>query len=494
MRKVSTEKLESCLQELKLKKLGIQKKILKYREGNLLEYFDTPPNPGPNPKQAQIIEAFQDISYKILGMSGGNRLGKTTILTIIGLCVMFGKLLWNNQSILYLFPHRKPRKVRYIGQGWQDHVKAVVIPEIEKWWPQSRKVERRGNGVITDTFWKDLKTGSTMELMSNNQRTKEHEGWSGDIILYDEPCKREIYVANARGLVDRRGRELFAATLLEEPWIDHEIIKKVDELGKPDRTVFWVEGTSYDNVGFGISKEGVEELRAKLREEEEQARIFGIPQYMSGLVLPQFKRKTHFIERFDIPLGWMVDIAIDIHPRERQAVLFMATDPRNDRYGCEEIWDYGDGTWVGEQIVRIINKRNYRVNKIIIDPLSKGDSNNPETTFQKIFNILSQYGYVLDVASKDKDAGILEIKEHLKGPNNQASMFFFDDMVRTLFEIEGWMWDKETNKAVDKDDHMMENLYRLCLLNTQWINPQDDFYYNYAVDEHSDNRNVTTGY
>ncbi len=239
MQGVSNKKIANRIQELKQKKLETQKQILKYREENLLEFFDRPPNPGPNPKQEQVLEAFLDVTYKILGMSGGNRLGKTTILTIIGLSVMFGKLLWNNQSILHLFPHKKPRKVRYIGQGWQDHVKAVVIPEIEKWWPGSRKVTRKGNGVITDTFWKDLRTGSTMELMSNNQRTKEHEGWSGDIILYDEPCRREIYVANARGLVDRQGRELFAATLLEEPWIDQEIVKKTNEFGKPDRSVFF---------------------------------------------------------------------------------------------------------------------------------------------------------------------------------------------------------------------------------------------------------------
>ena len=83
---------------------------------------------------------------------------------------MFGKFLWNKQSLLHLFPHNKPRKVRYVGQGWNDHIKAVVVPEIEKWWPSARKVTRRGNGVITDTFWKDMKTGSTMEIMSNNQQ------------------------------------------------------------------------------------------------------------------------------------------------------------------------------------------------------------------------------------------------------------------------------------------------------------------------------------
>lgn len=485
---------EERLKELKLRKIEIQKKMIKYREDNRLEFFDTPPNPGPNPKQQQLIEAFLDRSYKTLGMSGGNRLGKTTILTILGLSCLFGKLLWNNQSIAHLFPHKKARKIRYVGQNWQDHIKAVVIPEIEKWWPKNRPVQRHGNGVITDTYWKDTNTGSSIEIMSNNQKTKEHEGWEGDLILYDEPCHREIYVANARGLVDRQGREIFAATLLSDPWIDREIVKKVDANGKPAKDVYWIHGTSYDNVGYGITKEGVDEFSAKLTDEERRARIEGIPEYMSGLVYADFNRRLHCVDRFEVPLDWMVDIGIDIHPREKQAVLFVATDPRNDRYVCDEIWDHGDGTWVAEQIIKRITRNNYRVNQIIIDPLSKGDSNNDRTVFQKIFEVLSRYGYDLGTAVKDKDAGILDVKNHLMGPNKRPSMFFFNDLVRTIYEMEGYMWDKNTNKPLDKDDHMCENLYRIVLLNTRYEDPSNGFYEEYLVDDGVDNRNSHTGY
>jgi hypothetical protein len=492
-RKTDKEYKIEKLKRLKAKKIELAKKMVEYRGTNLLEFFDSPPNPGPNPKQAQILEAFKDPFYRTFGMSGGNRMGKTTLNTIVALSVLYGKFIWSNESLLHLFPHKKPRKVRYIGQGWHDHIKAVVIPELEKWWPKARPVERRGNGIITDTFWKDIETGGTIEIMSNNQQPKEHEGWSGDLIVYDEPCRREIYVANARGLVDRRGRELFAATLLEEPWIDREIVKKSTEDGKPDKTVFWIEGTSYDNVGYGISREGVDELASKLTEGEKQARIHGIPQYMQGLVLPQFKRKTHLFEWFKIPLDWMVDIAIDVHPRERQAVLFLATDSRNERYICDEIWEHGDGTQVGEAIIRKINKRSFRVNRIIIDPLAKGDRNNPETTYQKIFNVLARYGYSLETAQKDKDGGILEIKKHLMGPNKRPSIFLLDNCIRTLYEIEGWMWDKETQKAQDKDDHMMENLYRLLLLNTQYVAPEEEMLYHKQLTG-TEGRNATTGY
>ena len=473
-----------------------QVQLDKYREANRIEFFTTPPNPGPNPKQAQIIEAFTDKVFKTFGMSGGNRLGKTTILTMLGISVIVGKFLWSGESLLHLFPHNFPRKVRYIGQGCQDHIKAVVIPALYKWWPENRKVDRVGNGVITDTLWTDVKTKGTFELMSNSQQSRVHEGWDGDLILYDEPCKRDIYIANARGLVDRKGREVFAATLLEEPWIDREIVRKTGDDGKPDKSVFWVTGDSHDNVGYGITEEGLDQLANKLRPDEYEARIKGIPAYKSGLILNfnrlYSERGGHLVERFKIPLDWMVDIAIDIHPRKEQAILFIATDPRGDRYLCQEIWDHGNAKWVAEAIVKAVQYNSYRVNRVVIDPLAKGDGNNDETMYEVIASILMRYDMVLETATKDKEQGILEIKNHLMGPNKKPSLFFFDDMVRTIYEIEGWMWDKETQKASKEDDDMMENLYRLLLLNTQWSPPYE--YMDEPQDRYASGRDAVTGY
>jgi len=496
MRKPPKKELEKYKEDLKkFAEYEVIKQRLK--EDNRIEFFTTSPNPGPNPKQAQVLEAFIDPFYKTLGLSGGNRMGKTTILTLLGISVIVGKYLWSDQSLLHLFPHNFPRKVRYIGQGWNDHIKAVVIPEIYKWWPKNRKVKTRGNGVITDTFWQDEKTKGTFEIMSNNQQPKEHEGWSGDLNLYDEPCRREIYVANARGLVDRNGREVFAATLLDEPWIDREIVRKMVD-GKPDKRVFWVEGSSYDNVGYGISKEGLTEFADKLGKDEHDARIKGIPSYKSGLIL-NFNRKYrdrggHLVERFEVPLDWMVDISIDIHPRKEQAVLFLATDPRNYKYVVQEIWENGNAKWVAEAIIKAVKYHSYRVNRVVIDPLAKGDGNNDESMYEIIAKILMQNGLTLETATKDKEQGILEMKTHLKGPNNEPSLFFFDDLRRTIYEIEGWMWDKDTQKPQKIDDDQMENLYRLLLLNTKWTEPFD-FYAAYEQKpSFMTGRDAVTGY
>ena len=90
--------------------------------------------------------------------------------------------------------------------------------------------------------------------------------------------------------------------------------------------------------------------------------------------------------------------------------------------------------------------------------------------------------------------GILEVKKHLRGPNNRASLFIFDDLLETLFEIEGYMWDKDTNKPLDKDDHMMEGLYRICLLNTQYYPLVDEDFVPYTPKTINGGRDVYTGY
>ena len=442
----------------------------------------------PNPRQAELLEAWANPEYKIFTYTGANRSGKTTIGAILAWCTIFGRFPWDEQRLH--FRHNKPRKVRYIGQDWEKHIATVVIPALAFWWPKDRELETKKNSQGYDHLWIDKKTKSSLEIMSNRQETDLHEGWEGDLIIYDEPPKREIRVANARGLVDREGRELFCMTLLKEAWVDREVIKARLPDGRPDPSVFNVHAEIYDNVGFGLTEQGVKQFAKTLTDEEKEARLRGIPSYMSGLVYPTFNRHKHLVKRFNIPLNWIVDIGIDVHPRERQAVLFLVTNPREDRYGFHEIWDHADPISLAERIVRFAKANVLRVNKIIVDPLAKGDSNNPNTMFDLMNEVFYSHGYRLDIAVKDRELGILQVKKHLIGPNNMPSIFFFNDLKRTIYEIEGYMYDEE-GRLQDKDDHMMENLYRLLLLNTRYVEPEDEEEYEgYEKKTHS----AWTGY
>jgi hypothetical protein len=390
---------------------------------------------------------------------------------------MAGEWIWNREPIR--FTHNQPRKCRIVGQGWEDHIKKLVIPELKKWWPKNRPVKVEKNNFGVEHIWIDQKTGSSLDIMSNQQASDQHESGYYDIVAFDEPPKRDIYIANVRGLVDRLGKSFISATLLKEPWIDQEIIRKLDEDGNPDMSVFSVMGESWDNVGYGITKEGLDRFIKKLSPDEIESRIKGIPSYRSGLVCYNFKRNVHVIERFPIPSDWLVDIQIDVHPRKEQAVLFTATAQDQKKYSCFSIWEHGSAEWLADEIVRIVNRNALRVGRVGIDPLAKGDSNPQagETTYSKIRDRLSRHGMVLEIASKDKDSGIRELNTHMKGPNGEPSWFIFRDLPVAIRQIEGWMYeDKGENqgKPSKKDDDFCECLYRTMLFDTTWY-PYDEF-------------------
>lgn len=474
------QKILQQYEKLKTEELKHLKIKAKHESENKITLFNTKAIPA-NPPQEKLLKAWENPNYKIFTFCGGNRLGKTTIGVIIALSTLFGKWPWNEEEIP--FPHNKPRKIRYVGQGWEDHIKQVVIPALKEWWPRNRPLETRKNNQGVDYLWVDKKTGGVINIMSNNQEVRHFEGWDGDLIVNDEPTRREIRIANARGLVDRQGRELFCATLIGEAWIDREIIKKKLPDGRPDRSVFNVTGTIWDNMGFGLTEKGINQFESTLSEEEKQVRLFGIPSYMQGLVLPQFNRDKHLKPRFKkgVPIDWLVDIAIDIMPKEPQAVLFMATSPRNYKWVVEEIFEHLGGKQLAQEIIKSIHRNHYRVNKIIIDPLAKADENCPEgSTYTQIENVLAQYenretkqAYLLDLGSKDLKSGIILAKDYLITETGESAVFFFEDLIRTTWEIEGWMWNSKTGKPVEKENHMMENFRRLLQLETRWYEPDE---------------------
>ncbi len=477
--------LQESLEKTQAEKVDALGEQFGYQNKNLIEFFTK-----PNPKQKILLDAWHVPMHKTFTFTGANRTGKTTIGTIIAFSTAFGFWPWSGEPLD--FPHANPRKIRYIGQDWDKGVKTVVVPAFKKWWPASRPNEVRKNNVGAEAMWTDLETGSTIEIMSNRQEADLFEGWEGDLIVFDEPPKREIWIANARGLIDRMGRELFCMTLLGEAWVDREVIKARLPDGRPDRSVYNVHAVIQDNIGYGITDEGVANFQKKLKPEEVDARIKGIPSYMSGLVYPTFRRELHLVPRFKVPTNWIVDIAIDIHPRKEQAVLCMATDERMYRYLFWEIYEHGDGNFIADEIIRMVKSQALRVNRIICDPLAKGDKNEDNTTFDRIQAVLNRHDYFLEVGSKDKQSGIIEVKNHLIGPNKKPSVFVFEDLMRTIYEIEGYMYEKETGKAQKVDDDMMENFYRLVLLDTQYVDPEDE---DDGESDHSmDSVDSTTGY
>lgn len=435
--------------------------IMKLRDENRICFFK------PNPAQEKLLAAWDDPAKKVFTFTGANRIGKTTIDTVIGFSTMFGEWPWSRRPIK--FPHNEPRKIRYVGQGWESHIKAVVEPELKKWWPNIRRVDTKKNNQGVEALWTDRKTKSTLEIMSNSQSSDMFEGWSGDLVIYDEPPTRDIRIACARGLIDRQGRELFGATLLKEAWLHREIVKKLDDKGNPDPSVFNIDADIYVNVGFGITEAGIEQFKKSLRPEEVLARIEGKPSYFSSLIWPMFDRALHLKDRFAVPLDWLVDIQIDFHPAKPWNILFLATDKKNFKYVVEGWKERGNPKYIAEQIIRRVKDHAYRVNSIEIDPLSKsGEKNDITDVFSTMYDVFAAHGFYLETASKEKDSGLVMVRDLLKTENDMPALFVFRDCGEVVTQMEDYMVDPDTLKPSKDNDDFCECLYRAVLRDTQW--------------------------
>ena len=501
--------------EAKRKKLEIERKKTqtKIREHELLNkiLFFGHPDKGylggkgkwePNPLQKKWFTAYANPLYNILIATGGNQIGKTLGETAICLAAIKGYWPWEEHIRHEIGRHlwtargwKPPIRLRWVGQSWENHIQRVILDKgLKEFWPTTWQVKTKKNNMGVDYFWQDQETGTELQVMSSNQDVKEFEGWTGHLVLYDEPCKRDIWVANSRGLMANHGVSVMGATLLSEPWIYQEIIQRVDENGCPDKRVFHVNADISVNLGFGLDQKGIDDFISLLSPEEKKARIDGIPAFKSGLIL-QIDRQKHFIDRFDIPCDWMIDILIDYHPSKPQYVLFIATDERNYKYVCFEIVQHGDGKDIADWIIKKVKTYNLRVNRIFADPLSKsGEHNQFMTEYQKIEEGLNNFSFDLESAGElkaMKDDGIIAINSLLQTKNKIPSLFFFRDCKVACQQAEAWMYD-ENNKPSKHDDDMPENLYRAILLNTEYEPPAPDYYY--SNDYVIENKSSVTGY
>jgi hypothetical protein len=490
MRKITQAQYDEEEKQRQLAELQLRKGIAKYQQDNKLEFFKPPPKGWVpdvnktawyhNPHQAKLFKAWMNPVYKIFALTGGNRTGKTHTAVAVVISCLHGYWIWDEFKTPI---NQVPFKVMMIGQKWEDHIAKTLIPKLKDLWPKRYSVKTKKNNQGVEHEW-ILPNGSVLHIMSNRQEVDSYEGGDYDLIVPDEPCKEDIWDAATRGLIDRGGKALITATLLKEPWMDRNIIKARLDDGRPDPTVFSVYAKMTDNIGYGITQENVDEYKHRYRNKPEllKARVEGIPSYMAGLVWNLIRNQPsgegHLKDRFKrgIPIDWMIDIGIDVHPKEPQAALFLATSPKGYKYVVEEIFENMSAKQLAQEIVKLVRLKNYRVNKIIIDPFAKADENSPDgSMFTIIDNEFAKFGLgPIYPGSKDQKSGIDLVKGWLMTENEEPALFFFNDLVRTIWEIEGWMWKPETGKPVDKDDHMCENLRRLIQLDTVWEEPEEE--------------------
>lgn len=377
---------------------------------------------------------------------------------------------WDAQGLLFkLIPKQS---LVAVHKGKSGHIERILI----------RRPEKYGGGVSSITI-------TTVEAFKKNRMNAESSDW--DAIHIDEPVPREMFVGHKRGLVDRGGKFWINCTPLDQMWINDEFIPSVRGASNRD----FATGSVFSSVvkGFEITRfvitwdiydnphntpASIAEFESTLNKEEKECRLYGKPMSSTGLVYPQFVYDEHVYT--EVPNGWeslnrppknyTIRWWWDYHVRLPQAILFFATAPDGRVFVFDEIFDANRLDEAAEMVVKRMD--GYNVVQTEIDPLAFIPNPVDETT---IADHLAPYDIWVDPASKDKRLGLLKTQERLqeRGADGKPTIMFAGNLIQTLYEINRYCYKEGKQEAVDKDDHMMENLRRGILSELRFIEPAE---------------------
>lgn len=479
------------LAQLKQRKLTLlHEKLLLKKDFGLMFYK-------PHTKQDRFHRSAR---FKRRYLRAGNRFGKSDMGVAEDCAWLLGYRPWYPETD----PARKeglpdrPVKGLVIAADW-DKVREIFtedkgnrVGKFFRFLPKDviKSTRRTATGVIN---WIELTNGSTISFDTvkayiTNPLGAESSDW--DFIHVDEPCPEKMYRSHARGLIDRDGSTWFTLTPLTEPWIDDEffpdIRQQMSNTGaeniSEERRTFAIQGSMHDNPYLG--EEAKRDYLNSLPPEERECRELGIPLERAGRIYKQFQYDVHVLDK--LPRGWdaydnpppeySIYYAIDPHPQTPHAVLCLAIAPSGEWFFFDEVFKHTsirpipgyDQPSLTQLIWRCLLGRNVIYG--ICDPL--GFIVTP-ITMTCMADDLNTEGLLPRPATKDLSRGIVATQAAFSEPNH---IYVSPNLTRFLFEIERYHWDpKRPDKPVDKDDHQMENLYRLVLEAPRYI-PKEDAY------------------
>lgn len=448
---------------------------------------------------------------------GTNRGGKTTIGVVDDICDALGFFPWLLPEEAKAVPIKNlltrenyaipdscrtgrlatPVKIIIIAEDW-DVVKDVFLagtPDrpAKLWYylptDSIARVERNSLGY---DYMFHLWNGSSIKIDTGKSfvnNPKSFEGPNQDKAHYDEPPRRDMRVAISRGLADVNGYETFTLTPLTEPWLKDEVFDKANV----DQDCIAVHLDAEKNPY--VDQEGWRKFGEKLDETERAARLRGEWVHLRGLVYKEFKPKLvkdggNLSE--PLPHTWLetqatVYTSHDPHPKLPIACAFMAVDAHGRMIIFDEI--FMDA--LIPDVCAVFKEK--LMFERAAKPTEVGFPGQLKLSLKPARNVIDPIAYVIDPvegrcwadayiendvfvepAPKQKEAGIHAVRLALK----EQRLIVCKNCTRTIWEFQHYIYKAPTQqlkidreKPIDKDDHMMEAIYRLVLLQLPFIDP-----------------------
>lgn len=480
--------MSTDLKEMLLKNLeGKSKKELVELKEKLEEYkLRQAENLGkkyvPNVKCEQFIKNVGENKSFVNLFCAANGVGKTAVCANIVANICFGtQNEYFKQPLFQKFPYLK--RGRIISDP--TTLKNKIVPELKKWFPSRRydvKYDTRKDGKNYESYW-TTDTGFEFDLMSNEQDAKEFEsvdlGWA----MFDEPSKKDIYMGTVARM--RRGGIIFwgMTPLSYSAWIKEDIYDKAD--GENITVVaadVWSNCLDIPGTRGILAKRDIERMISQYPENEKKARIEGEFGHLLGRVHNLFTPEIHVIKPFPINYkDFSVFCALDTHPRTPDAYTIMAIDEHEQKYIIDELWLDAKDLAIASSIKA--KESGLRVIRRLIDPSAMNDDKRTDEI--NFGQRLVDQGLQFELGSKKMMDGIRRTDEALRYEKigdtfiKKPELFVFNTCQRTIWEFNNYVWDeyRGTNadekdpkgRPKDKDDHFMENIHRLLLLEPKFM-------------------------
>lgn len=269
--------------------------------------------------------------WDIVNMSLGNKTGKTT-----GVANIIRQIIWPDDNEYFDYPLYKEWPYKDIDGkpikrgrilGTKENVQDVgpIQTEIDKWWPKGR-FERRNKGhsyckeISTDTGW-------LIDILSHEQRPKEHEGPLLSWMWIDEPFAPQL-----TGAIMSRFQKGGVILLSQTPINAGSMLDSLDDLRAQGKKIIDIFGSIYDNdIDTGkpnskgtrrglMTKEEIDRYVSGIPQSERAERIEGKATHKSGKVYPRFNKLIH-VRDYDVNSDYI-----------RNANHYMAMDPHASYY------------------------------------------------------------------------------------------------------------------------------------------------------------------
>lgn len=272
-----------------------------------------------------------------------------------------------------------------------------------------------------------------------------------------------------------------------------------------------------DNIDYGLTQQAVDEFSVNLTDDEKEARLHGKFFHLVGLVYKKFSKDIHLkkrervLQQFEgkVPVHWGLWMHIDTHPRTPHHAVWIAVSPNQRKFVCGELKNSDPLNRVEPfcEAVKVYEKhilgRSTDSVVRLIDPIAK--TNDPGRDDGKsMYDLFADYGVRCNAGSKNRDAGILLMQNHLDydlEAGRFPNLFVFEDLTGVIHQIFHYQWDEfplktqqkqdQKQSPIKKDDHYIEGIHRI-LLDEPYCDMVND-----AEEERvpvSSGRNQITGY